>query len=69
MNEGEFNMHKQTRLSNKHVQMDRAVGNIFQDRVEVELQKNLCKVFGFMPRTNQSRIGADLALPKANLTT
>ena len=52
--DGEVNMCKQTRLSNKHAQTNEEVEDIFQERVEVELQKNQCKVFSLIERVYQS---------------
>ena len=37
---GEVKIRKQTRLSNKYAQTNEEVEDIFQDRVEVELQKD-----------------------------
>ena len=58
---GEHKMFKQSRLSNKYVLTDTVTHGCFQDRVEVELQKNRCKVFSSistyqtdLPRQNQS---------------
>ena len=60
---GEHKIFRQSRLRNKHVLTDTVANECFQERVEVELQKNRCKVFGSMstyqteiPRQNQQTI-------------
>ena len=51
------------------MQTNEEVEDIFQDRVEVELQKNQCKVFRLVLRVNQSETKIDSTLPEKNLTT
>ena len=65
----EVNMCKQTRLSNKHAQTNEEVEHNFQDRVEVELQKNKYNVFSLMLRVCQSENKIESYLPEENLTT
>ena len=66
---GEVNIHKQTRLSNKNTQTNEKVEDIFQDKVEVELQKNQCKVFSLILRVHQIETKIDSPLLEENLTT
>ena len=46
---GECRVFRQSQLSNKHILTDIRVDGCFQESVEVELQRNRCKVFGDIP--------------------
>ena len=56
-------------MSNKYAQTNEEGEDIFQDRVEVELQKDWCKVFRNNLRVNQSGTETDLTSPEENLIT
>ena len=64
-------VHKQTCLCSKYLQANEIVREIFKDRVEVELQKNCCKVFDQLLMLDaQGRIGVnDVAQSSVNLTS
>ena len=60
--EGECRVFKQSRLSNKHMLRNTAVNGYFQERVEVEFQKNRCKVFGSIPMNQTPVLKRNLVL-------
>ena len=46
-------MHQQSRLFNKYVQIETRHDILFSERVEVEVQKNRCKVFDLIPNRTE----------------
>ena len=57
INEGEVLIYRQSRLQNRYVKVATQQNIIFCDRIEVEVQKDRCKVFDLIPtdRCNLSR--------------
>ena len=57
VHKGEIKLFRQSRLSNRFVLTTDAEHVCFQDRVEVEIQNNRCKVFSISP---PSSVGAHI---------
>ena len=69
VHKGECRVFRQSRLSNKCILTDITVDGCFQERVEVELQKNRCKVFRNMPLNPSPAPRQNLVLDQKHLTT
>lgn len=66
---GECRVLRQSRLSDKHILTDMTANGCFQERVEVELQKNRCKTFSNIPLNQSPAPRQNLVLDQKDLTT